>query len=208
MSVIMAIAAALILVVWGMIRERRGAKSPAPVLIQRYIHPGHSWLRLTEDGDVLVGLDDFGQSLIGTVEEVRLPRLLRRVRQGRVAFHLRHGKRVVPIVSPVSGWVVQKNESVMHNPTLVNTSPYGEGWLVRIHPRAVSAQLPNLFTGRWAHRWQEIARAQLAGMFSGTPALMFQDGGTLMTDLADRCSDAEWESIEREIFLVTHSPEN
>lgn len=202
MSVLLALTAAILLIVWGMVRSRKPRISPAPVLVQRYIHPGHAWLRLTEDGDVLVGIDDFAQSLIGTIEEVRLPRLLRSVRQGKTGFFVRHGNRVVPIVSPVSGRVIQKNEMVTGNPTLVNSSPYGDGWLIRVRPRKLAPQLPNLFTGRWAMQWQDLARAQLARMFSGTPALMFQDGGVILRDLADRCSDAEWRAIERDVFLA------
>lgn len=202
MSVLLALTAALILIVWGMIRARKPQKSAAQVLVQRYVHPGHAWLRMTEDDDVLVGIDDFAQSVIGTVEEVRLPRLLHSVRQGKTAMFVRHGDRLVPIVSPVTGRVMQKNEMAMHNPTLLNTSPYGDGWLIRVRPRKLAPQLLNLFTGRWAMQWQDLARAQLARMFSGTPALMYQDGGMLLRDLADRCSDAEWRAIEREVFLA------
>ncbi len=202
MSVILALLAAILLILGGIVRAKRPQKSPAPVLIQRHVHPGHAWLRVTEDGDVLIGIDDFAQSLVGTIEEVRLPRLLRRLKQGKVGWHIRHGARVVPIVSPVTGWVIQKNEMVLHNPSLMNTSPYSDGWVLRVHPEKLSEQLHNLFSGKWALRWQDVARAQLARMFSGTPALMYQDGGVLMRDLADRCSDEEWKVIEKEVFLV------
>jgi glycine cleavage system H protein len=202
MSVILALTTALLLIGWGVIRSRKPQKAAAPVLVHRYVHAGHAWLRMTEDGDVLVGIDDFAQSVIGTVDEIRLPRMLGRVRQGKTGWFVCHGKRVVPIVSPVTGRVIQKNEMVLHNPTLLNTSPYGDGWLLRIRPSKLSPQLSNLFTGRLAMQWQDLARAQLARMFSGTPALMFQDGGVVLRDLADRCSDAEWSAIEREVFLA------
>jgi|WetSurMetagenome_2_1015567.scaffolds.fasta_scaffold417104_1 glycine cleavage system H protein len=203
MSIILALTTALLLIGWGVIRSRKQQPVAAPVLVQRYVHAGHAWLRLTDDGDVLVGIDDFAQSVIGNVEEVRLPRMFGAVKQGRTGWFVRHGSRVVPIVSPVSGRVIQKNEMAMHNPSLVNSSPYGDGWLLRIRPRRLPVQLSNLFAGRVAMQWQDLARAQLARMFSGTPALMFQDGGVVLSDLADRCSDAEWQAIEREVFLAT-----
>ncbi len=202
MSVVLAVTAALILILWSMIRGRKPQRTAAPVLVQRYVHAGHAWLRQTEDGDVLVGIDDLAQSIIGSVDEVRLPRLLRRVTQGRTGWFVRHGGRVVPIVSPVSGRVIEKNEMVLHNPSLVNTAPYGDGWLLRVRPAKLSPQLANLFIGRAASQWQDLARAQIARMFAATPALMFQDGGVMLSDLADRCSDAEWSAIEREVFLA------
>jgi hypothetical protein len=69
--------------------------------------------------------------------------------------------------------------------------------------------LHNLLTGRAAHQWLDGVRADLGRFFSGTPALMYQDGGVMVHDLADRCSDREWEALSKEFFLAddtnTHS---
>ena len=203
MSIILALATVIGLLITGLFR-RSGQRTAAlsPVLIKRYIHPGHTWARETEDGDVLVGIDDFTQSLIGNVEGLELPRLLKRVEQGKVAWTVRHGARALPMVCPVSGRVIEKNEMVLTNPGLVNTSPYGDGWLIRVRPRRFSAEMHNLITGRSAAQWVDGARARLAGFFSGAPVLMYQDGGVMLPDLADRCSDEEWERLLREFFLA------
>jgi glycine cleavage system H protein len=159
-------------------------------------------MQQTEDGDVLVGIDDFAQSLIGTVDEVKLPRLLKRVKQGNVLCYVKHNHRIVPLVSPVTGRIIQKNEMVLHNPLLVNASPYSDGWLVRIKPSALKPQLNNLLTGKVAQQWLEQAKAHLVRCFSTTPALMYQDGGILLGNLSDRCSDEEWKNVAKEFFLV------
>lgn len=104
------------------------------------------------------------------------------------------------MVSPVSGWVVEKNEAVMHNPRLINASPYGEGWLIKVKPTELRAELNNTLSGRAAHKWQDFVRANLAGLFSGNAALSFQDGGVIISDLSERCSDEEWRRICREFF--------
>ncbi len=202
MSTILGILAAILVMAWGMLRKKQRVKTSAPVLVKRYIHRGHSWLRETEDGDVLVGVDDFAQSLIGTVDAVELPRLLKRVEQGNVAWYVKHSHRVVPMVCPVSGRIIEKNEMVLRDPSLVNTSPYGDGWLLRIRPTKLELQLNNLFTGKTAQQWLEQAKTQLVQIFSTTPALMYQDGGLLLDNLADHCSDEEWKKVAREFFLV------
>lgn len=202
MSVILALVAAAALIIIGMFRARKMQTHVPPVLVQRYTHPGHGWARMTEDGDVLVGMDDFAQSLIGSIDEVRLPRLLRRVTQGAVAWQVWHGHRLVPMVSPVTGRVIEKNEMLFLNPSLINTSPYGNGWLFKVRPKKLPPQLHNLFTGKAAQLWQDSVKTRLIGFFSGTPALMYQDGGVLLKDLADRCSDEEWQDIAREFFLA------
>ncbi|HXX63536.1 MAG TPA: glycine cleavage system protein H [Bacteroidota bacterium] len=209
MSIILAVTAAIIALLIGRFRYAGHSKKvERPVLVRRYIHPGHAWVRETEDGDVLVGIDEFAQALIGTIDSVELPRLLKKVEQGSVAWRLRHGLRTVPIVAPVSGRVIEKNEMVLNNPSLVNRAPYGDGWLLRIKPRRLPSQLRNLLTGKSAQQWTDAVRSQLIAFFSGTPALMYQDGGVLLTDLSDRCSDEEWERLVREFFLVEKSTIN
>lgn len=202
MSVILALTAALVLIIGSMFRKTKKHPEASPVLVRRYVHPGHTWARVTEDGDVVVGLDEFAQSVIGTVDNVDLPRLLHKVTQGAIALHVKHNHRHVPLVSPVSGRVIEKNEMVLHNPSLINTSPYGDGWLFKVRPRKVEAQMHNLFTGKAVQQWQETARAQLNRFFTGVPALMYQDGGVMLQNLSDRCSDAEWSKIVNDVFLA------
>jgi|WetSurMetagenome_2_1015567.scaffolds.fasta_scaffold149783_1 glycine cleavage system H protein len=202
MSLILALVTATIIVLYRMTRKEKPAEIAKPVLVKRYVHPGHSWLKITQDGDVLVGLDDFGQSLIGTIDEVKLPRLLRRIRQGESGWTVRHGNRSIAMRSPVTGWIVERNEMVLNNPSLINSAPYGDGWLFKVRPSKINLQLQNLLTGRDASRWQDTERAELGRFFTGTPALMFQEGGVLLQNLADKCSDTEWKSLAAKFFHV------
>ncbi|MDH3251517.1 MAG: glycine cleavage system protein H [Ignavibacteria bacterium] len=202
MSAILAMITAAVLIVYSLFHEKRTKGQVTQALVRRFVHPGHAWARTTEDGHIVVGIDEFAQSVIGSIREVKLPRLLSHVRQGRPAWVLVDGNRKLPIVSPISGWVIEKNEAVLHNPSLVNVAPYGEGWLVKIKAYHLQDQLRNMFAGRVAYEWQDSARSRLARFFSGTPALMYQDGGTITTDLAERCSNEEWKKLVREFFLV------
>ena len=206
MSLILGIISAAILIGISMLGLRKPKKVSEDVIVHRYVHPGHTWLRVTPDGDVLVGLDDFAQSLIGTIDGVELPRMLKRLEQGGAAWSVWHGHRRVTLVSPVSGRVVEKNEMVLLNPSLMNTAPYGDGWILRVRPKKLHLQQQNLMTGKAAQRWLESVRVQLAGFFTATPALMYQDGGELVRDLSDRCSDDEWSRITRSFFLTETSP--
>jgi glycine cleavage system H lipoate-binding protein len=202
MSLILAFTVAAIIVIIRMMRKEKPREGMKPVLVERHIHPGHSWLKLTQDGDVVVGVDDFAQSVIGSIDEMKLPRLLHRVRQGEVGWTIRHGNRVVPMRSPVSGWVTEKNEMALNDPSLVNRSPYGDGWLFKVRPSKIGMQLHNLFTGRAASRWLDTQRSELARYFSGAPALMYQEGGVMLQNLADKCSDEEWGGIAKQFFQV------
>lgn len=202
MSAILALLTAIVIISFTMIRSRKPKKVAEPVLVKRYVHPGHGWIRMTNDGYAVVGMDDFSQSLLGKVNQVKLPHLLKRLDQGSAAWEVWHGNRLLKMVSPVSGWVVEKNEAVLRDPTLINQSPYGDGWLFKVKPVKLSAQLHNLLTGRSVHQWQDGVAAQIRRFFSATPALTMQDGGLILGDLADHCSDEEWNALTNEFFLT------
>jgi len=201
MSTLLALTTVVALLIVAALRRKKPAPAP-PVFLKRYLHPGHTWIRETPDGEVLVGIDEFAAALIGRVDGLELPRTMRRVRQGEIAVTIRHGARTVRLISPVTGRVVGKNEMVRERPSLVSDSPYGDGWLLRVRPRRLDAQVHNLIGGKQSHEWLDAARSRLAGFFSGTPALMYQDGGAMLDNLGDRCSDEEWERLVRTFFLT------
>ena len=202
MSLILALTVATIIILIRVMQKEKLKENPKPVLVKRYVHPGHSWMKLTQDGDVVVGIDDFGQSVIGSIDEVKLPRLLRRVRQGEVGWTVRHGQRVVPMRSPVSGRVVEKNEMVLNNPALINDTPYGDGWLFKVRPRKVHFQLRNLFTGRMASQWQDIERAELAAMLFGHTGPDVSRRRRNVAKPRRPLLDDEWSAIAQQFFLV------
>ncbi len=93
----------------------------------------HEWAR--EDGDrVVVGLTDFAQEQLGDVVFVGLPAPGTDVEAGQPLGEVESTKSVSDVYSPVSGRVVEKNGAVEQAPELINSDPYGEGWLVLIEP--------------------------------------------------------------------------
>ena len=85
------------------------------------------------EGDVVVqGLDDLGQDLAGELVYVEVPRTGRKVEQGKPFMSMESGKWVGRVKAVVSGELVEANEEIEWEATLVNTSPYDEGWLVKI----------------------------------------------------------------------------
>lgn len=206
MSVILALTTAAIIIIITMLLPKHAQKEREHVIVKRYLHPGHSWARMTEDGDVLVGIDEFAGSVIGSVDGVVLPRLLKHVDQGSPTWQIMHGTRKLTMVSPVSGRIIEKNEMVTTNPSLVGTSPFGDGWLLRIRPSKFTLQIANLLTGKSAAQWQDSVRTQLNNFFSAaTPAMLYQDGGVPIKNLADKCTDEEWSRLGKEFFLVDDS---
>ena len=85
------------------------------------------------EGDVVtVGLDDFAQSAAKAIAFVGLPRAGRKVEQGKPFASVESGKWVGRLYAPVSGEILAVNSALEDNPELINSAPYGEGWVVKI----------------------------------------------------------------------------
>jgi glycine cleavage system H protein len=92
----------------------------------------HEWLKAGEEGPVRVGITDFAQDQLGDIVYVQLPEVGSAVRAGDACGELESTKSVSDLFAPVNGTVTAVNESLADQPDLVNSDPYGEGWMVRI----------------------------------------------------------------------------
>lgn len=106
--------------------------------------PDHEWVRPADDGStVRVGITDYAQDALGDIVYVQLPDVGTKVTAGDSLGEVESTKSVSDIYAPVDGTVTASNAMLSERPELVNTDPYGEGWLVEIEP-ADQAALGNL----------------------------------------------------------------
>jgi len=91
----------------------------------------HEWLRLDESTGT-IGITDHAQNELGDIVYVELPKGGDRVTAKESLGSVESVKAVSDIYSPVSGEVVAVNSKLQDKPELINTDPYGEGWLVRV----------------------------------------------------------------------------
>lgn len=90
----------------------------------------HEWVQRTGDDTVRVGITDYAQSALGDVVFVQLPDVGTEVTAGESFGEVESTKSVSDLYAPVSAKVVAVNGDLEANPQLVNSDPYGEGWLV------------------------------------------------------------------------------
>ncbi|MEV0797122.1 glycine cleavage system protein GcvH [Kribbella sp. NPDC050281] len=92
----------------------------------------HEWVKADGDAPVRVGITDFAQDALGDIVYVQLPEVGSAVRAGDACGELESTKSVSDLFAPVNGTVTAVNESLADQPDLVNSDPYGEGWLLDI----------------------------------------------------------------------------
>jgi glycine cleavage system H protein len=91
----------------------------------------HEWV-LVEDEFVTIGISEFAQEQLGDIVFVELPEVGDNVEMGKSLGVVESVKAVSDVYSPVSGEVVEINEELPDDPELLNTSPYEDGWMVKI----------------------------------------------------------------------------
>lgn len=102
----------------------------------------HEWAR-PEGSTVRVGVTDYAQEALGDVVYVSLPEVGAKVEQGQPFGEIESTKSVSDLYAPVTGTISARNDALDGRPELVNSDPYGEGWIVEIEA-ADAAQLDGL----------------------------------------------------------------
>ena len=93
----------------------------------------HEWVVApTADGVVRVGITDFAQDALGDVVYVQVPELGTEVTADSVVGEVESTKSVSDIYAPLTGTVTARNEALDSDPALINSDPYGAGWLLEI----------------------------------------------------------------------------
>ena len=91
----------------------------------------HEWLRVAGDTGT-VGITDHAQSELGDVIFVDFPQIGAKVEAGKTLGTIESVKAVSEIFSPVSGEILEVNKDLLTAPEVVNSDPYGKGWMVKV----------------------------------------------------------------------------
>ncbi|MBN2357763.1 hypothetical protein JXO59_16755 [candidate division KSB1 bacterium] len=152
-----------------------------------YLHPSHTFARVTDDGLVEVGMDDFAKHAFGKTDQLELPAVNQNVQQGDQAWRATIGERTVTQRIPVDGQIVE-------------TSGSGESWILKIKPSNLQKNLVNLIDSVSVVNWLKMARIKFLMQYSGTLVPAKQDGGELVEGFARYLTDEQWDHFVREFF--------
>ncbi|MEW6007391.1 MAG: glycine cleavage system protein H [bacterium] len=119
-----------------------------------YDRENHIWAKL-EDGKIRCGVDQFGQKAAGSVAYLKIKPKGGNAIKLKPFGTLEAGKYIGPLKSPVGGTILEVNQNVLDNPSLVNTDPYG-AWMVLIEPSNLEEDLKDLVHGEEnVQKWLE-----------------------------------------------------
>ena len=165
-----------------------------------YFHLGHTWVRIEENADVSIGLDDFALRLLGPLDHIDAPLIGNAVSQGKPIIIIGRGSHKASVLSPVSGVISAINLSVKENAAIAGEDPYARGWILKVHTENLRHDLKNLLIGSESVKQleQEIERLlREIEMTNGVSAITNTDTGN---DITARLPDLGWERLVR-LFL-------
>ncbi|HEX6929634.1 MAG TPA: glycine cleavage system protein GcvH [Gammaproteobacteria bacterium] len=99
----------------------------------------HEWVRKEADGTVTIGITDHAQEALGDLVFVEAPEAGRTVEQGEAVAVVESVKAASDVYASIGGEVVAGNDALADTPELVNTDPYGQGWIMKIRPSNAAA---------------------------------------------------------------------
>jgi len=99
----------------------------------------HEWAKLLDDGSVEVGISDHAQGALGDLVFVEVPAVGRSLGAGEACAVVESVKAASDVYCPVAGTVTEVNGELAGAPELINSDPYGAGWMFRLRPAAGAA---------------------------------------------------------------------
>jgi glycine cleavage system H lipoate-binding protein len=196
-------------------KQRKAVPSPVSTPADRFLLPkgffiskAHTWVELTFSGEARVGVDDFAQKVIGTIEQIEIAPLNTELKKGDPLLTVRHGNRELSIPAPISGTVLTVNESLLASPNMLRQDPYIAGWVAVLVPKNISTELRLLAIADDAAKWlrKEVGRFRdfiKEQSQIGVPVpvgVTMLDGGAPLTGVLEQFNEKTWCAFQKEFL--------
>jgi glycine cleavage system H protein len=167
-----------------------------------FYHQNHCWAQVESPDEVRIGINAILAALVSQVKTVVLPNAGDAVAQGQCFAHIIQPRHVVPLISPLTGTVLETNGALKSGPELIISDPWDSGWLVTIRPDTLEQDLRTLLCGRTAIEWYQKREqeAALAGVLfpdhdRAAIGPTLQDGGERIAGPADTLTSEQYYQI-------------
>ncbi|MFA6128617.1 MAG: substrate-binding domain-containing protein [Bacteroidales bacterium] len=226
-QLLITLAAALVIIlsiVITILRQRRNAGHPAEnldsvhlqavnansVTVPKgiYFDKTHTWAFMEKNGIVKIGIDDFLQHVTGQISSIKMKGPGDKVKKGESILTLiQKGKRLV-ISAPVSGIIRAENSILFTDSSLINTSPYSEGWIYQIEPTNWVREIQFLFMADKYTEWLKSEFTRLRDFLAvtikpGEPEyayVVLQDGGEISDHVMENLGPEVWEEFQTQFI--------
>jgi glycine cleavage system H lipoate-binding protein/ABC-type phosphate transport system substrate-binding protein len=169
-----------------------------------FFDKAHTWAFMEEDGTIKMGIDDFMPHITGTITRVIMKEPGEMVRRGeKIVTIIRYGKQL-SLYAPVSGTIKSQNDNLNRNSSLINTSPFKDGWIYRIEPKNWLREIQLMLMGENYRNWLRHEFTRLRYFFETSMKshstvydhVILQDGGELRDNVLADMEPEVWEEFQ------------
>ena len=165
-----------------------------------YLHPGHTWIKMEDQGVVRIGVDDFAGRLFGRFDRFKAPLTGKELHQGKPMVSMARQDHHIQFVSPVSGVLIEVNARLQKNPGLIHESPYTDGWIFLVHCPDLKQELKELMFMSSCNDFMNREVGRLYEFIEAETQLKAADGGQLVSDIYGNLPGADW-NLLKEKFI-------
>lgn len=175
-----------------------------------YFNKSHTWAFMEKDGSATIGVDDFLQHLTGPITRIDMKNPGTQVRKGDPLFSIIQSGKQLIMYAPVSGTIKQQNEALINNSTLLNSSPYSEGWVYKLEPSNWINDIRLMDMADKYIKWIENEFIRVKDFMAATlnpgsiqySHIVMQDGGLLKEGALADCSPEVWEDFQSDFLDI------
>jgi len=165
-----------------------------------YFHRGHTWVKMEDDSSVRVGIDDFALRLMGPLDNIEAPLMGKKVMRDEASIFVKRGEHRAAIQSPISGVVMAINPELRERGSLANSSPYSDGWVMKVEPDNIRDELKYLMINRETDKFITEQADMLYNLVEEVSGPLAADGGDFTDDIFGGLPQLGWERLTA-VFL-------
>ena len=170
----------------------------------------HTWAFMEKDGIVKIGIDDFLQHITGPITAIKLKNEGEKVSRGDYVLSIVQQGKQINLYSPVSGTIEKQNTALNKDPSMINDSPYSEGWVYRIKPANWLWDIQSLLFSSAYRDWIKGEYSRLKDFLAAFvkpqnlayEQIVLQDGGEMKDHILSQLGPEAWEDFQ-ENFIDT-----
>ena len=162
-----------------------------------YLHQGHAWVKIEENSEVRIGLDDFAMRVFGPPDSIESPLVGKLVTQDQAGISIHRDDHTAGVLSPVSGIVTAINSSLREEGNRANTHPYDDGWVLRVHAENLRQDLKSLMIGSETETFIEKEVDRVYALIEEEVGPLAADGGYLGNDIFGSMPQIGWDTLQK-----------
>ncbi len=160
-----------------------------------YLHPGHTWVKIENNNEVRIGIDDFALRVLGPFDRIEAPLVGKEITQNGDGINVFRSGHQAAFASPVNGVVTALNPALRQQGNLASKDPYTDGWVMMVHCRSLRTDLKKLMFMEETRGYTSHEVDRLYEILEEETGLMAADGGSLGTDIFGNAPGLKWDSL-------------